>query len=173
MPAATNHASRVSFTQFGTGTVRMCLPLPTRSTMAQRSSRRCKQSNVSSASSRRRSPQPSKIANIARLRFPVRVWPSGDCQKANASLAVNQFTQTRAELTNAFDSMDAGSEFGAHQTRVCCLISKPTHSGHSHVDRPGRETAFFQDRYRKTTVLLNASRGSEQYQETNSSIACW
>jgi hypothetical protein len=25
MPAAANHASRVSFTQFGTGTVRMCL----------------------------------------------------------------------------------------------------------------------------------------------------
>jgi hypothetical protein len=48
MPVAANHASRVSFTQFGTGTVRMCRPLPTRSTMAQRSSRRCKLSNVSS-----------------------------------------------------------------------------------------------------------------------------
>src|SRR3984957_13932573 len=27
--------------------------------------------------------------------------------------------------------------------------------------------------YRRTTVLLKASRGSEQYQATNSSIACW
>jgi hypothetical protein len=27
IPAAVNHASSVSFTQFGTGTVRMCLPL--------------------------------------------------------------------------------------------------------------------------------------------------
>jgi hypothetical protein len=98
MPAAANHASRVTFTQFGTGTVRMCFPLPTRSTMAQRSSRRCKLSNVSSASSRRRSPQPSKIANVARLRFPVRVWPSGDCQKANASFAVNQLPKREPSL---------------------------------------------------------------------------
>jgi hypothetical protein len=97
MSAAANHASSVSFTQFGTGTVRMCLPLPA-TTMAQRSSRRCKRSNVSSASSQRRSPQPSKIANIARLRFPVRVRQSGDCQKANASFAVNQLPKREPSL---------------------------------------------------------------------------
>jgi hypothetical protein len=50
---------------------------PTRSTIAQRSSRRCMLSNVNSASSRRRSPQPSKIANMVRLRFSVSVCPSG------------------------------------------------------------------------------------------------
>ena len=33
MPASINHRSRVSFTQLGTGTVRMCLPLPIRSTI--------------------------------------------------------------------------------------------------------------------------------------------
>jgi hypothetical protein len=98
MPAAPNHASSVSFTQLGTGTVRTCLPLPTRSTMAQRSSRRCKLSNVNSASSRRRRPQPSKIANIARLRFPVSVRPSGDCQNADASLAVNQLPKREPSL---------------------------------------------------------------------------
>jgi len=65
-----NHASSVSFTQFGMGTVRMFLPLPTRSTIAQRSSRRCRLSNVNSASSRRRSPQPSKMARMARSPFP-------------------------------------------------------------------------------------------------------
>ena len=63
--AAVNHASTVSFTQFGTGTVRICLPLPTRSTIAQRSSRRCKLSRVSSASSRQRRPQPSRMAGSA------------------------------------------------------------------------------------------------------------
>ena len=39
IPAADSQASSVSFTQAGTRTVRMCLPFPTRSTMAQRSSR--------------------------------------------------------------------------------------------------------------------------------------
>ena len=53
MSAAVNQTSSVSFTQFGTGTVRMCLPLPTKSTMAHRSSRGCKLSKASSASSRR------------------------------------------------------------------------------------------------------------------------
>jgi hypothetical protein len=89
IPAAVSQASSVCFTQVGTGTVRMCLPLPTRSTIAQRSSRRCMLSNVNSASSRRRRPQPSKIAKMARLRFPVSVCPSGSCQRVDASPAVN------------------------------------------------------------------------------------
>ena len=98
IPAAISHASRVSFTQFGTGTVRMCLPLPTRSTIAQRSSRRCKLSSVSSASSRRRRPHPSRMARIARLRFPVRVCPSGTCQRAAASPAVSQLPSREPSL---------------------------------------------------------------------------
>ena len=84
MPAAVSHTSIASFTQAGTGTVRICLPLPIRSTMAQRSSRRCKLSSVSSASSRRRRPHPSRMARIVRLRFPVRVCLSGTCQSAAA-----------------------------------------------------------------------------------------
>jgi hypothetical protein len=96
--AAANHASSVSFTQLGTGTVRMCLPLPMRSTKAHRSSRRCKLSNVSSASSRRRSPQPSSIAKMARLRFPVRVSRSGSCQSAEASPAVSQLPSREPSL---------------------------------------------------------------------------
>jgi hypothetical protein len=98
IPAAVNHASSVSFTQFGTGTVRMCLPLPTRSTIAQRSSRRCRLSIVSSASSRRRRPQPSRMARIARLRFPVRVCPSGTCQSVAASPAVSQLPRREPSL---------------------------------------------------------------------------
>jgi hypothetical protein len=39
-PRARDHSSITLFTQSGTGTVRMCPPLPTRSTMAQCSSRR-------------------------------------------------------------------------------------------------------------------------------------
>ena len=97
-PAAVNHTSRVSFTQFGTGTVRMCLSLPIRSTTAQRSSRRCKLLSVSSVSSRRRRPHPSRMARIARLRFPLRVCPSGTCQSAAASPAVSQLPKREPSL---------------------------------------------------------------------------
>ena len=53
-------------THSGIGTVRMCPPLPMRSTMAQCSSRCCKCAKSNTANSRRRSPQPSKIARIDR-----------------------------------------------------------------------------------------------------------
>ncbi len=98
IPAAVNHTSRVSFTQLGTGTVRMCLPLPTRSTIAQRSSRSCKLSSLSSASSRRRRLHPRRMARIARFRFPVRVSPSGACQSEVASRAVSQLPKREPSL---------------------------------------------------------------------------
>jgi hypothetical protein len=120
IPAEVNHESSVSFTQFETGTVRMCLPLPMRSTIAQRS-RRCGLSRVSSASSRRRRPQPSRMARISRLRFPVRVC-----------------------LADTFNAMDAGGQFRAQQSRVGRLVSQPSHGRHSHVDRPRRKAALLQ-----------------------------
>ncbi len=98
IPAAASHASSVSFTQLGTGTVRMCLPLPMRSTMAHRSSRRCNLSSVSSASSRRRNPQPSSTAKIAGSRWPVRVWLLGTCKSADASPAVSQLPNREPSL---------------------------------------------------------------------------
>jgi hypothetical protein len=88
--AAWIHSSKVALTHSGTGTVRMCPPLPTRSTMAQCSSRCCKCVNSRSASSRRRSPHPSKIARIARSRLPFKVSGSGACQKRRALSAVSQ-----------------------------------------------------------------------------------
>jgi hypothetical protein len=45
--------------------------LPTRSTIAQRSSRRCKLSSVSSASSRRRKPHPTALPPICAVRLRV------------------------------------------------------------------------------------------------------
>lgn len=120
----------------------MCLPLPIRSTMAQRSSRRCKLSKVSSESSCRRSPQPSRMARIARLRFPVRVWASGNCQSADASPAVSQLPRREPSLRTPLTRVDPGSQFGAQQAGVGHVVSQPSHSSHSHVDRPGCEAAF-------------------------------
>jgi hypothetical protein len=60
--------------------------------------------------------------------------------------------------------MDAGSEFGVQETRICRFISEPAYGGHTHVHRPGRKTASFQVK----PIAQNhcfVSRGSEQYQE--------
>jgi hypothetical protein len=105
IPVAVSQASSVCFTQVGTGTVRMCLPLPTRSTIAQRSSRRCMLSNVNSASSRRRRPQPSKIEKMARLRFPVSVCPSGKLPKSRRLACRQPVAQTGSKFANTFHAL--------------------------------------------------------------------
>ena len=107
IPAAVNHASSVSFTQFGTGMVRMCLPLPKSSTIAQRSSRRCKLSSVSSASSRRRRPQPSRMARIT---LSGQVCPSGTWQSAAASPTVSQLPKRESSLRTPLTRRSASME---------------------------------------------------------------
>ena len=102
--AAATHASTVALTQAGTGMVRMCPPLPTRSTIAQCSSRCCKCANSRSANSRLRRPQPSKTARIAQSRSPLRVLASGACQSRRASFAASQFpSRTPSFLTPSRD----------------------------------------------------------------------
>ena len=69
IPAATVHASRARLTHAGTGTVRICFPLPIKSAMTQCSSRIWKSSTLRPTSSARRKPHPTRIATIARSRF--------------------------------------------------------------------------------------------------------
>jgi len=73
MPAAAVHSSMVRFAQTGTGTVRLCFPLPMRSAMTERYSRTWKSSILSPTNSARRSPHPMSNATIARSRLPRRV----------------------------------------------------------------------------------------------------
>ena len=90
-PATVLQPLMVAFTQSGTGTVRIYPPFPTRSTIAQCSSRCCRCRNSKPVNSRRRSPQPSRTARIARSRLPLSVSASGACQSRRASSAVSQF----------------------------------------------------------------------------------
>ena len=69
----------------------MCPSFPIRSTMAQCSSRRCRWPKSSPADSRRRSPQPNRVAISARSRLPFRNAGFGSCQRVLASFAVSQF----------------------------------------------------------------------------------
>ncbi len=70
VPAALIHSSTARFVHVGTGTVRMCFPLPIKSAITQCFSRTWKSSAPSPTSSARRSPHPLSSARIARSRFP-------------------------------------------------------------------------------------------------------
>ena len=80
-PAALVHSWSAAFTQSGTGTVRICLPLPIKSTSAQCSSRCWTSRTWSFATSARRRPQPRRMARMARSRRPFNVCPSGACNR--------------------------------------------------------------------------------------------
>jgi hypothetical protein len=69
--------------------------------------------------------------------------------------------------------MDSGCQFGAQQTSVGRLVSQPPHSRKSGVDSSGSKAALLQVKsITQNHGFVDASRGSEQYQATNSSMAC-
>lgn len=152
--------------------VRMCPSFPIRSTMAQCSSRRCRWPKSSPADSRRRSPQPNRVAISARSRLPFRNAGFGSCQRVLASFAVSQFPirepSILAHLTRRTLAANSGLSRlalgGLHRPRRSAAKRPLIVSG---VRR--RDSRWM--RYLVTTVLLKESRGSEQYLATNSSIA--
>jgi hypothetical protein len=73
IPAAASQLSSSVLTQSGTGTVRTWPPLPTRSTMAQCSSRCWRWSNLNATASCRLKSHASSNASNARSRFPFLV----------------------------------------------------------------------------------------------------
>jgi hypothetical protein len=58
------------------------------------------------------------MARIARFRFPVRVWPSGNCQSADASAAVSQLPKREPSLRTPLTRMDACGRLGLNNN-VC------------------------------------------------------
>ena len=78
------------FAHIGTGTVRMCFPLPIRSAITQCSSRSWRSSILSPTSSARRSPHPMSSARIARSRLPRRSSDGGSSSKVLDCSTVNQ-----------------------------------------------------------------------------------
>ena len=81
MAAAVVHSSTARFAHSGTGTVRMCFPLPIRSAITQCSSRTWKSPIPSPTSSARRRPHPMSSARIARSRLPRRLSDGGSPSK--------------------------------------------------------------------------------------------
>jgi hypothetical protein len=129
---------------------------------------------VNSASSRRFRPQPSKIANIARSRFPVRVSLSGKLPKSGGFTRRQPVANRDPSLRTPFTRWMPAANSGLNRPQsAASYASRLTAAMRTLVVPGARPRTWRLILYRRTTVLLNASRGSEQYQATNSSIACW
>ena len=162
--AAATQSSMVVLTQHGNGTVRMCPPLPTRSTIAQCSSRCCRCLKSRSANSRLRRPQPSRTARIARSRLPLSVLASGARQSLCAFSAVSQFpSRTPTFLTPFTRRMPAASSGLSKPPSAASYASRRTAASRPLIVPAARPRFSRAIRKRVTTTLLNDNLGSEQY----------
>jgi hypothetical protein len=71
-----------------------------------------------------------------------------------------------------FDATNTGSQIGAEKTAVGGFVGEPAHGAKTQIDGSGRELTGFQMRaIAQDHDPVEAKRGSEQYQSTNSSMA--
>ena len=160
-------------TQDGIGTLRMCPPLPTRSTITQCSSRRCMWPTVRAATSERRSPQPSNSPIMAASLLPRSVSRGMALISSLPSRVVSQFPALMPRRFTPLTRRTPAARSG---------LRKPlSAASYASLGIAARRTLIVAGangmdsrccRYRNTTARLNASLGSEQYHAMNSSIAC-
>jgi len=169
MSAPGVHLSTASFTHSGTGMVRMCPPFPLRSAMTQWPSRSWKSSRRTAVTSALRRPYPTRSASRARLRRLRSVSALSAANNFLPSSAVCQFpTRTpsrRTPFTRCMPAARSGlrspqSEASYASRRIAANLRLIVYGAYRCCSRAIR--------YRVTTVLLQASRGAEQYQAMNS-----
>jgi hypothetical protein len=87
-------------------------------------------------------------------------------------IAVQPVASPRAQLFRAFNSPDSGRKFRTQQPRISRLIGETPDRGKPLVYGACRQVKRLEMQPDlRTTVRLRASRGSEQYQVMNCSIA--
>lgn len=117
-------------------------PLPTRSTIAQCSSRRCKCANVRSANSRRRSPHPSNRQELHNRACPS-AWLGQAPARGSEPLQTRASFQVARLFLDTFHTADTGSQFGTEQPSIGRLISQTPYSRESSVNSSRGELSVF------------------------------
>jgi hypothetical protein len=172
IPLTSSHSSTAPFTQLGIGTVLICPALPTRSAITQCSSRSWMDSQSNPSSSPRLKPQPTSSANIAKSRFPRRVFTCAACRSRLPSSALSQLPiRTPIQRTPLTRLMPAAASGLKKPESAASYATRRTAASRGLIVVAASCFCSRKIRYRRTTVRLNASRGSEQYQSTNSLIA--
>jgi len=127
-----------------------------------------KMSNIQFCPSSGAARNPKGSVSLALQRIRVRHLPERSCLVGGEPV-----TETDAEVLRPFDSADASSEIRAEQTGVGSFVCETSDRRKPAVDCARRKLTRFQvNSITSPTALLSDSLGSEQYQATNSSIAC-
>ena len=93
-------------------------------------------------------------------------------EQASALLDGQPVSHAHAKAAYTLDAPDTRSQLRTEQTRIGGLVGEATHGGQTEVDGCRRVDALFQmEAVAQNDGPVNASRGSEQYHRTNSSIA--
>jgi hypothetical protein len=150
----------------------MCLPFPTRSTIAQRSSSlnalHCQLGEFSTTQSTAQ--QNRQYGSIA---FPGERLPVGELPKSGRFTRRQPVAQTRSKFANSLPRWMPAASSGLRRPQSAASYASRLAAMRTLMVPGARPRSWRLILYRRTTVLLKASRGSEQYQATNSSMACW
>jgi hypothetical protein len=93
-------------------------------------------------------------------------------EQAPALVHGEPVAQAHAEAPHAFHAADSRRQFRTEEPGIGRFVRDTSDSSESKIDRGRRVVALFEvNAIRRTTARLKASRGSEQYQATNSVMA--
>src|ERR1039458_1013676 len=143
---------------------------PTRSTIHHRLSRCWMCFSVSAATSDRRSPQPSRIASIARSRSPFLVATSGAFRSLWACCTDSQFpVRTPIDFAPFTRVMPAASSGASSPLSAASTASFRTAVMRTLIETDPSPRASRATRQALTVALVKPARGSRPYQAKNSS----
>jgi len=129
--------------------------------------------NSRSTASFRLNPHARRIASRARSRFPLNRSTFGACHSLCDCSGVSQLPTRTPSFLRPFTRRIPAARFGLSSPQSAASYASRRTAPSRRLIVPGakrRDSRWI--RYRRTTVLPNESRGSEQYHSTNSSIAC-
>src|ERR1017187_8862535 len=159
-----------TFTHVGIGIVRTRPCFPTRSTMHHRLSRCWMCLSVSEATSDRRSPQPSRMASIARSRRPFFVVTSGVFRSLWACWTDSQFpTRTPTDLAPFTRVMPAASSGASNPLSAASTANFRTAVMRTLIETDPRPRASRATRQALTVAFVKPARGSRPDHANNSS----
>jgi hypothetical protein len=172
MPAPKLHLSTDCCTHARTRMVRIWPPFPLKSAITQRPSRSWKSSNRKVVASPLLRPEPMRSDSRARLRRLRRVSALSAPNNFLPSSAVSQFPTRTPSLRTPFTRRMPAARSGLRSPQSDASYASRRIAANLRLIVDGAYGCCSRAmRYRVTTVLLKASRGSEQYQSMNSRIA--
>jgi len=144
IPAALSHSSKCSLTQSGIGTVRTCPALPSKSTIAQCSSRCCRSSILRPTASCRLSPTRRQQRKKCSISFPFETPAIWHLPKRVSLFYGQPVSKANTQFLHTFDAANACREIRTEQAAIGSFVDEPPHSAQAEVDSSWSQLPGFQ-----------------------------